>query len=201
MNDFKRKMKEKIKTYSKKEYLAEYMKNEYTTLDKDADVYLNIGERDEIFDSWTVENQIDLENDIYEFVEEKIEMLECDIPINLHILGYEFTSKEEGMIKHLFKEHYSIELYKIQREYKKTRNKAINMLVIGFVSLLIYFYFIIFNDNDIPSEIFAFLFSFSLWESFDSIIYNLSEIKEQREKITQLLLMDVDFENERDDDK
>lgn len=194
-------MKEKIKTYSNKEYLAEYMKNEYTTLDKDADVYLNIGERDEIFDSWTIENQIDLENDIYEFIEEKIEMLECDIPINLHILGYEFTSKEEGMIKHLFKEHYSIELYKIQREYKKTRNKAINMLVIGFVSLLIYFYFIIFTDNDIPSEIFAFLFSFSLWESFDSIIYNLSEIKEQREKITQLLLMDVDFENERDDDK
>ena len=201
MNAFKNKMKEKIKTYSNKEYLAEYMKNEYSTLDKDADVYLNIAEKDEIFDSWTIDHQIDIEDDVYDFVEEKIEMLDCDIPINLHILGYKFTSKEQGMIKHLFKEHYSIELYKIQREYKKTRNKAINMLLIGFVSLLIYFYFIIFTDSDIPSEIFAFIFSFSLWESFDSIIYSLSEIKEQREKITQLLLIDVDFEKEKEEDK
>ena len=42
-------------------------------------------------------------------------------------------------------------------------------------------------------EIFVFLFSFSLWEAFHSIIYILSDVKDRRESITQNLLTNVDF--------
>ncbi len=193
MDDFKNKMNEKIKEYSNDQYLSGYINNEYTTNDNDADIYLNVKEKDEIIDRRTIRNQIELKDDVYTYLEKKSSMLENDIPINFHIIGYEFSSREQGIIKHLIKEHYSIELYKVQKEYKKTRNKAINLIVIGFVCLLIYLYLVLIAESTVMSEIFVFLFSFSLWEAFHSIIYILSDVKDRRESITQNLLTNVDF--------
>lgn len=193
MNDFKNKMNEKIKEYYNDQYLAGYINNEYTTNDNDADIYLNVKEKDEIIDSRTIRNQIELKDDVYSFLEKKSSMLENDIPINFHIIGYEFSSREQGIIKHLIKEHYSIELYKVQKEYKKTRNKAINLIVVGLCCLLIYLYLVLIAESTVMSELFVFLFSFSLWEAFHSIIYILSDISEKRKSITQNLLTNVDF--------
>ena len=43
--------------------------------------------------------------------------------------------------------------------------------------------------------VFTFLFTFSLWEAMDSIIYTFSEIRYERESITQNLLIEVVFDN------
>ena len=71
MNDFKTTMKEKIKQYSNKQYLDGYIKNEYLTDDGDADIYINLTHRNQLFDERTSKNQLDLVSDIYDFVEEK----------------------------------------------------------------------------------------------------------------------------------
>ena len=201
MDDFKNKMNEKIKEYSNDQYLSGYINNEYTTHDNDADIYLNVKEKDEIIDRRTIRNQIELKDDVYKFLEKKSSMLDNDIPINFHIIGFEFNSKEQGIIKHLIKEHYSIELYKIQKEYKKTRNKAINLIVIGLVCLLIYLYLVLILESTVMSELFVFLFSFSLWEAFHSIIYILSDVKDKRAAITQNLLTNVDFIDKGEEEK
>jgi hypothetical protein len=201
MNDFKNKVHEKIKEYSNDDYLNGYINNEYSTNDNDADIYLKVREKDDVIDRHTTDNQIALRDDVYEYLEKKSSMLESDIPINLHIIGYEFTSKEQGVIKHLVKEHYSIELYKIQKEYKKTRNKAIILIVTGLVCLAIYLYLVLILESTVMSEIFVFLFTFSLWEAFHSIIYILSDVKDKREAITQNLLTNVDFVNKGEEIK
>ncbi len=201
MNDFKNKVHEKIKEYSNDDYLNGYINNEYSTNDNDADIYLKVREKDDVIDRHTTDNQIALRDDVYEYLEKKSSMLESDIPINLHIIGYEFTSKEQGVIKHLVKEHYSIELYKIQKEYKKTRNKAINLIVTGLVCLAIYLYLVLILESTVMSEIFVFLFTFSLWEAFHSILYILSDVKDKRESITQNLLTNVDFVNKGEEIK
>ena len=193
MNDFKNKMNEKIKEFSNDNYLSGYINNEYSTNDNDADIYLKVREKHDVIDRRTTGNQIELRDEVYAYLEKKSSMLENDIPINFHIIGYEFTSKEQGVIKHLVKEHYSIELYKAQREYKKTRNKAINLIIIGLACLFVYLYLVLVLESTVMSEIFAFLFTFSLWEAFHSIIYILSDVKEKREAITQNLLTNVDF--------
>lgn len=195
MNDFKNKVKEKIKLYSKDEYLDGYIKNEYLTKDGDADIYLNIESLDDLFDTRTSGNQIELNNDIYEFIENKTSMLENDTIINLHISGANLTSKEQGMVKHLFKEHYAIELYKIQKEYSKYRNKIIGLVFIGLIALLSYLIIYFVEDFSLLLEVFAFIFSFALWEAGDCIIYTLSDIKLEREAITQNLLMNVEFDD------
>ena len=120
-------------------------------------------------------------------------MLDNDTKINFHINGIELTSKEQGLVKHLFKEHYAIELYKSQNEYLKIKNKIFKLIVLGLTSFLLYIFFFFATDFDFFIEVFGFIFSFALWEGFDAMIYSLSEIKEEREAITQNLLMEIEF--------
>lgn len=193
MNDFNEKVKEKIKQYSNQEYLDGYIKEEFLTDDGDADIFIYLESKDELFDSRTRGKQKELNSDIYEFIEEKSSMLDNDTKINFHINGIELTSKEQGLVKHLFKEHYAIELYKSQNEYLKTKNKIFKLILLGLTSFLLYIFFFFATDFDFFIEVFGFIFSFALWEGFDAMIYSLSEIKEEREAITQNLLMEIEF--------
>ena len=195
MNDFKNKVKEKIKLYSKDEYLDGYIKNEYLTKDGDADIYLNIGTLDDLFDTRTSGNQLELNSDVYSFIESKSSMLSNDTILNLHISGSNLNPKEQGMVKHIIKEHYAIELYKVQKEFTKYRNKIIGLLIIGIFAIVCYFAIYFTKDFNLLLEVFAFIFSFALWEAGDCIIYTLSDIKLEREAITQNLLMNVEFDD------
>lgn len=196
MNNFHTKMKEKIKQFSNKNYLDGYIKNEFLTKDGDADIFINIDEKYDLFDSWTVGDQTDLEKDVYEYIEEKTSMLGNQVPINLHIIGCEFTPHEQGIIRHLLKEHYAIELYKVQHEYMKLKKKILGLVCVGILSFGLYTYLYFLDNFNYLGEVFGFLFSFALWEAMDCIIYSFSEIKEQREATTQNLLLNVDFNDE-----
>ena len=196
MNDFKKKVKEKIQQYSNKQYLDGYIKNEFLTNDGDADIFLKVNSRDEIFDSRTMGSQLDLNSEIYSFIEEKTSMLENDIQINLHIVGWRLKSKEQESVKHILKEHYAIELYKKQREYLDKKIKVISLFLTGLLTLLCYMFLYLFTDFEFFMEVFGFIFSFSLWEAFDLLIYDFTEVKNQREAVTQNLLTEVDFDYE-----
>ena len=193
MNSFKRKVKEKIKIYSKEKYLDGYIKREFLTDDGTAEIFLNINDKDELFDSYTVGEQKDLRKDIFDFIEEKSSMLGNEIPIRLDIEGTNFTAREQEDIKHILKEHYAIELYKIQKDFFHHRNKTISLIILGILSFILYMFFSYFTNNDYSLIIFSFISSFSLWEAMDSFIYTMSEIRNNREAITQNLLMDVEF--------
>ncbi len=201
MKEFRAKMKEKIKLYSNEEYLDGYIQNEFLTDDGDADIFLNVEEKYELFDSWTVGNQVDLEKDIYDFIEEKTAMLENDVPIHLHIIGCSFTPHEQGIIRHILKEHYAIELYKVQKKYTHMKRKIIGLCVFGLITFLLYT-IVFFQENfNYTGEVFGYLFSFALWEAADCIIYSFSEIQNEREAITQNLLINVDFDRKEEKEK
>ena len=191
--EFKKKMKEKIKEYSNEKYLRGYIDNEYDVNENGANIYMQIFSKNELFDSRTIGKQKSLTENLYHFVESKTAMLDNDIPITLQIIGYSFPSRAQEEIRHLIKEHYSIELYKIQKEYKKILRKNTLLLLIGLAFLLIYVSIIIFSESNVASEIFAFLFTYTLWEALHGIIYVLSKIKTKRAAITQTLLMNVEF--------
>jgi len=197
MNALKSKMQEKIELYSREEYLNGYIRNEFMTDDKDADIYLHITDKSELFDSRTHGRQIDLKPDIYEYIEKKSSMLDSDIQIELHISGIELTQHEEGIVRHLVKEHYAIELYKVEKEFKKIRNKICKLMLLGIISL--FFYIIIFFNTDFQFgiEILGFLFSFSLWEGFTYMINDYKKIKSIREDTTQNLLINVVFKEQQ----
>ena len=193
MNTFKKKMKEKIKIFSNDQYLDGYIKNEFLTDDGDADIFLKLHNKSELFDERTVGHQKELLNSVYEYIEDKTSVLSSSVKIHLHFIGVELNSREQGIARHILKEHYAIELYKIQKEYSKYRNKIIGLIIIGFLCLIAYLLLYLNTDFNFFLEVFGFLFSFSLWEAFDCYLYTFSDIKETRIAITQNLLMDVDF--------
>ena len=197
-NEFKEKMNEKIKQYSNQKYLDGYIREEYVTHDNDADIYLNLNTVNDLVDSRTSGNQLEVVPSIYQFIEDKTEMLNNDTPLELHIQGIELGSKTQGIVKHIIKEHYAIELYKVQKKYIRHRNKIIGLSIVGIVSFILYTAIFLYNDSNFLLEIFGFLFTFSLWEAFDSYIYNLSDIKFERENTTQKLLMKVSFDDSSD---
>ncbi len=198
MDDFKKKMDEKIKLYSNKQYLDGYIRNEFLTSDGDADIFLIIHEIDELFDSRTVRDQTDLVSDIYDFIEEKTSMLDSTIKIHLHILGISLSPKDQERVRHILKEHYAIELYKAQKRYNEYRNKILGLVVIGLLCFFSYLFMAYHMGSEFFLEVLGFLFSFSLWEALDCYIYSYSETKEERKAITQNLLLDVDFQTEED---
>lgn len=192
----KEKVKEKIRIYSNDKYLDGYIKNEFLTDDGDANVFLKLESKNELFDKRTINNQIDLCKEIYEYAVEKTSMLDNNLKINFHITGISLNSKEQGQVRHMFKEHFAIELYKIQKKYSVSKNKIFKLIVLGLFFLTTYAVFYIYTNADFFLEVFSFLFSFSLWEAFDCMIYDFSEIKKEREAITQNLLMDIIFDDE-----
>ncbi len=194
MNGFKQKVKEKIKQYSNDEYLDGYIKNEYLTKDGDADIILKVTSHNALFDARTEGNQLDLNNKIYDFIDNKTSMLNNDIQIHLHIKGIELSHHDQGIVKHIINEHYAIELYKVQRKYNRYKKKVFKLVILGLFFLACYAFIALKFSSKFFIEVFGFLFSFTLWEAFDTLIYAFSDIKLQREIITQKLIMEIDFD-------
>ena len=121
-------------------------------------------------------------------------MLDNDISLELHFVGLKLSEKEKEKVKHLIKEHYAIELYKTQKEYRRIMGIIISLLLFGFISLFIYSFMFFKDGSKFLIEVFGFMFSLTLWKAVESYIYDISKLKYKRESIAQRLLMDISFE-------
>lgn len=193
MKKFKKRVKDKIKLYSDDNHLENYIIREFSIEDGNAHIHIHLNSVDDLLDPRTKGNQVQLKNEIYEYFEEKSSMLDNDMKITFHINGVPITDKDEDLIKFLFREHYSIELYKSQHSYIEIRNKIIKLLILGIVCFIGYL-FIFKSSSEFFLEVFGFIFSFSLWQAFEAMIYSLKDAKEEREAITQNLLTEIVFE-------
>lgn len=196
MNDFHNKMMEKIRTYSNDKYLDGYIHDEFLTDDQDADIFMKLDSKNQLFDSRTVQKQCNLRSEVFEFLEDKTSMLDNDMKIHFHIMGLDLSTHEKEEVHHIFKEHYAIELYKVQKKYIACRNKIVFLILFGLLSFACYTVFYFFYNLDFFLTVFIFLFTFSLWEAFACLIYTFSDIRNEREAITQNLLMTVTFDDE-----
>ncbi len=195
MNSIKTQVDEKIKEYSNEEYLDGYVKSEFLTNDGNADIFLKINNKNELFDSKTVGNQLDLKKDIYNYIESKSSMLKSDIQLHLKIVSMELSLHDIEQVKHIINEHYAIELYKAQRKYRRYKAKAAKHIFTGIFFIICYALIVLNSESKFFSEIFGFLFSFSLWHAIETYLVNMKDVKYKREEITQKLLMNVSLDN------
>lgn len=194
MNNIKKESNEIIKKYSNKEQLKDYIKKEFLTDDEDAHIYLVIEDRHDLFDKRTVEGQLDIKNDIYSYIDNKAAVLDNSTKLHFHIKGLITSEEDEENVKKIIREHYAIELYKSQREYKLNKYKMVTLILLGIIMLSIYAIVYIWTKSAFLLEVFGFLFSFALWQAFEIFMYNLSDIRFNSESIAQKLLMNIDFE-------
>lgn len=196
---FQEKMEEVLKKVSSRSYVEDYIKKEFVTDDGDADLFLNIEKREDLFDSRTVDQQKDLTFDVYDFIEEKTAILSSNMKIHLHITGMYLSPREQELVRHILREHYAIELNKIQRQYIKYRNRIVTLVLFGVLVFLIYSLLFFLTDYTFLLEVLGFMFTFALWEALDCYITDFSDVKSERIEITQNLLLDVDFEHKERD--
>ncbi len=189
----KKELNEKIKLYSNKDYLNGYIKKEFLTNDGDADISIRLKEKYDLFDYRTVGDQLSINKEIFDYIDDKTSLLDYDININFHIIGLELSEKEEGRAKHIIKEHYAIELYKVQNQYRKEVKKSLILILFGVFLLFLYWIIYKNTNSEFLLEVFGFMFSFSLWIAFENFFYTVSEIAEERKNIAQKLLMLVEF--------
>ena len=194
MINIKKEIKEKVIKYLKKEYLDGYINKEYLTDDGDADIFLRLRDKYELFDYRTVDEQLELNKSIYSFVDDKSSMLDNNIQVNLHILGLELNEHDCGKVKHIIKEHYAIELYKIQKKYRNIKNITIMLALFGILMLVSYWLIYVTTKSSFLLEVFGFLFSFSLWKSFENILYIMKDYEYDSECIAQKILMNVELD-------
>ena len=173
--------------------MDKYIENEFLKETGDANIYIKLNSKEELFDSRTVDNQKDLNNSIYEFIDSKSSILSSDIQINFYVLGLSLSNEERAEVKNLLKEHYAIEFYKKQKEHKRVELKVFRLLLIGVIFTILYALTLKYSNYDLFNEILLFIASFSIWEAFDFILYDLIDIKREREFITQKLLIDIYF--------
>ena len=138
MNDIKQKVKEKIKQYSSDDYLDGYIKNEYWVKDGCAEIMLKVGGKNELFDPRTVVNQLNLDDEIYHFIDDKSSMLSNDLSITLDIKCPDLNTKDKEKIKHIISEHYAIEFHKAQKVYSIFKSKIFKLVLAGAVFLFCY---------------------------------------------------------------
>ena len=197
MHNIEKKVKEKIKEYSNEKYLNEYISNEFLDENGDAEIKIKVNNRDKIFNPMTYGNQLDLNERIYNYIEDKAAILDSDIKLNLRIVGGNLSDEDKEKIRKLMKEHYAIELYKAHKEYKRFRSKMYKLAIIGIFFLICYALIAIKFYSNFFVEIFGFLFSFALWQAFETLTNTMSDIRMNREDITQKLIMDIYFDDER----
>ena len=139
MNEFKKQVKEKIKLYSNEEYLQGYIRNEFLVDDESANINIRLKNSDDLFDSRTIANQLDLNSEIYDYIDDKSSMLNSLIKLNFHIICPKLSKDEKERTINIIKEHYAIELYKIQKEYKRYKLKIFVLSLLGIIFFAIYF--------------------------------------------------------------
>ncbi len=197
MIDMKKELKDKITKYSKKEYLDGYINKEYLTDDGDADIFLRLRDKYELFDYRTMNEQLEINKSIYSYVDDKSSMLDNEVQVNLHIIGLELDEHDQGKVKHIIKEHYAIELYKVQKKYRNVKNITIMLGLFGILMLVSYWLLYVTTKSSFLLEVFGFLFSFSLWKAFENYLYIMKDLKYDSENIAQKLIMNVEFGNEK----
>lgn len=197
MIDIKKELKDKIAKYSNREYLDGYINKEYLTDDGDADIFLRLRDKYELFDYRTVNEQLEVNKSIYSYVDDKSSMLDNDVQVNLHILGLDLEEHDQGKVKHIIKEHYAIELYKVQKKYRSIKNITILLALFGILMLVSYWLIYVTTKSTFLLEVFGFLFSFSLWKAFENILYIMKDLQYDSECIAQKLLMNVEFDKKQ----
>lgn len=200
MNNIKKEVKEKIHQYYNRKYLDDYINSEYITSNGDANIFIKLKSKEELFDPRTYKHQKELDSSIYSFLDKKAAILDNDVQVNFYILGVALTEKEMESVKLLLEEHYAFELHKAQKEYKRCVSKIVKLIILGLLSLGICGLTSLFMYNSIIYEVLIFIASLTIWEAFDCYIYDLSDIKKEREAVTQKLLIDVYFDVEEGND-
>lgn len=169
----------------------QYIYQEYLEDDK-AIIYVDASQL-ELFDPLSYGNQIEMNEELYAFIERKSYPVPVKYPIIVRFCNREFTKSEQELIQKLIVERYSVELRDKILDLKINKIKVIALTVVGVVLLGIYFSLQLANLGNIFMEFLSIAGTFALWEAVDFYLLERKDLKTQKYNTGQLAMIEVQF--------
>lgn len=170
-----------------------YIKDEYLDSEGKAKINIKLYEGLDVFDPLSMGKQTDLNPEIIDYIDRKVEIIDANIPVALcfHDSGMIDTDKKKT--EECLKEFYSIRMYGIRNDLRTNRKKYVLLALFGVVMLSIYFALDYALGDGLRTEIISIIGSFSLWEAADLFILERRELLSQMRSNLRLLEADVLF--------
>lgn len=174
--------------------LRKYIEEEYI---EDGVAVINIALYDgfEVFEPLTSGKQLELNQDIYDLIDRKSNLIPASVPIAVCFTGRKLAEAEQNTIHNLIYEHYFAQMQDLAWDQRSNRHKMWALLGFGIALITAYFLLAVNFDNLVLLEILSIIGSFSVWEAADCFFVERREIRKNLIFNRQLLDMNILYKN------
>ncbi|MBQ1341364.1 MAG: hypothetical protein IIY33_02660 [Erysipelotrichaceae bacterium] len=172
-----------------------YVKDFYL---EDGLAYISCNVRDyhDIIDIYSVDGYEWLNEDFARFVESNAEYIPVEYPIVLEICGKEFTDAQKAVINETIHDYYELKLGDKQMDMQNNTSQIITFLAIGVIATAIMLALQIWSADSFINDMIVILVWFFIWELCGLIIYDRSDLKEEKMAAAQLASITVRYKVE-----
>ena len=172
--------------------LRSYLKEEYMDADGCGVIDVCLYEGLELYDPLSCGRQLELNPDIYGFIEQKANLLPAQVPLRICFHG-RVSPEDQEQIRRLMAEHYRIALQDRTWDLRSNLWKLLGMVAVGVVFLSMYFFFALREDDGLFLELLSVIGSFALWEAADCFLLERRAINRDMMNIAQHMTQEVVF--------
>lgn len=173
--------------------LRQYIDQEYMDADGYAVIDIALYDGFARYNPLSLGRQLDLNEEIYDFIERKASIIPAQLPLKLCFHGGNLDAAEQERVRQLLTEHYTVCLHDKLWDKRSNRRKLVGMSAVGLFFLSLYFYFALKREDGLFLEILSVIGSFALWEAADSLMLERRDINAEIRSIAQHLTQEVVF--------
>lgn len=173
--------------------LGQYIDEEYMDADGYAVIDINLYDGLALYDPLSMGRQLELSQELYDFIERKAYILPAQLPLKLRFHGGGLNADEQERIRRLLTEHYTVSLHDKMWDKRINRRKLVGMTAVGLLFLSMYFYFALKREDELFLEVLSVIGSFALWEAADCLMLERRDINTEIRNIAQHLTQEVVF--------
>lgn len=172
--------------------LRQYLESEYMEGDSaviDVCLYDDLA----LFDPLSMGRQLDLNPEIYDFIDRKSYLIPAHTPLIIRFHGRALTPEDQACVRDLLSERYMNILRDKLWDLRSLRRKILALLAVGIAFLSLYFYISISLDDGIFLELLSIIASVALWEATGCLLLERSELNRQVLDTLQGLRQRIEF--------
>ena len=173
--------------------LRQYIDQEYMDADGYAVIDIALYDGFARYHPLSLGRQLDLNEEIYDFIEQKASIIPAQLPLKLSFHGGNLDAAEQERVRQLLTEHYTVCLHDKLWDKRINRRKLVGMSAVGLFFLSLYFYFALKREDGLFLEVLSVVGSFALWEAADSLMLERRDINAEIRNIAQHLTQEVVF--------
>lgn len=150
----------------------------------------------ELYDPLSVGENLDLNGDIYAFIDAQANIIPARIPLHIRFCGREVSPQEQENIRQIMRRHYTMRSYDVLWDMAANLRKMICFALFGAAVLAVYLWLAFTSDRPLSAEILSIIGSFSLWEAADAFLIERPRLRREHANIMQNIQQTVEFTGE-----